>query len=430
MKISLKNKISFSVSGIILLVGLIAVFVVFQFSKDKFLEYEKASIKELITHSVYKVGEIFSNQTKLVEKISEQEELIRYLSSDLIVLQEESILNILKKYEISDDFSAIYLLNKNGKALVSTDPSFVDNNYGFREYFKEAIQGNNYIDMAIGVTSKKAGYYFSTPVKKNNNIIGVVVLKLDPKIVNNVIHLEANEKAKTPSGGGIDLMLVDEYGIVISSSDENKLYKSLGALNLNEFEQERVNTRLADMKIEALEYDQVLNSIGRDASLDIYDPRDNEQEIIELKKIKDTPYSLVLETGVEDILKIVDKIALILSLLVLLAIAISLIFINFFISLFMSPFSKIQKAISEIENDNYNIKIDIKTGDELELLADSFEGLSKKLLKNKINTEKKIENRTKELAKTNRFMTGRELRMKELKKENRELKKELDNKNK
>lgn len=62
---------------------------------------------------------------------------------------------------------------------------------------------------------------------------------------------------------------------------------------------------------------------------------------------------------------------------------------------FLFPIKKLLKGTKEIRKGNYNIKIDIKTGDEFESLAESFNHMTKNL-KQKILEIKKSETKTKE----------------------------------
>ncbi len=75
-----------------------------------------------------------------------------------------------------------YLMDREGKTIASsnrnTPVSFVGKNYGFRPYFKNAMVGESAIYLALGVTSKKRGIYFSAPVMvPPQQVGGVVVVK-------------------------------------------------------------------------------------------------------------------------------------------------------------------------------------------------------------------------------------------------------------
>jgi PAS domain S-box-containing protein len=79
-----------------------------------------------------------------------------------------------------------YLLDAQGNTIASsnqgTPGSFVDHNYGFRPYFREAIQGRPTTFLGQGVTSGEPGIYQSHPLysPEDNRIIGVIVGKFFP----------------------------------------------------------------------------------------------------------------------------------------------------------------------------------------------------------------------------------------------------------
>jgi len=81
------------------------------------------------------------------------------------------------------DTDVCYLMDRQGKTLASSNwnspSSFVNKNYGFRPYFKKAIEGEPYIYLAVGVTTHKAGIYYSCPVSgtESESPSGVVVIK-------------------------------------------------------------------------------------------------------------------------------------------------------------------------------------------------------------------------------------------------------------
>ncbi len=62
---------------------------------------------------------------------------------------------------------AIYLLNSNGKCILSTDCRFLDKNYSFRPYFQDAVRNGQGSYVARGVTSNTIGLYLSKKIDIN-----------------------------------------------------------------------------------------------------------------------------------------------------------------------------------------------------------------------------------------------------------------------
>ncbi|MCG7937026.1 MAG: hypothetical protein JAY68_20510, partial [Candidatus Thiodiazotropha taylori] len=80
--------------------------------------------------------------------------------------------------------SAIYVMDREGNTLAASnwqlEKSFVGINYGFRPYFKTAMNGAVGRDVAVGATSGKLGYYIARPVfdTGSDKALGVVVIKV------------------------------------------------------------------------------------------------------------------------------------------------------------------------------------------------------------------------------------------------------------
>ena len=90
----------------------------------------------------------------------------------------------LDRYNSSMNASVTYLMDANGMTVASSnrkDPdSFVGKSYRFRPYYQEAAKGQPYHYFAMGITSKKRGFYASYPVQNQlGKVIGVVTMKKD-----------------------------------------------------------------------------------------------------------------------------------------------------------------------------------------------------------------------------------------------------------
>lgn len=133
---------------------------------------------------------------------------------------------ILDHFKDALDVNVCYLIDGGGKTIASSNrgasDSFVGKNYAFRPYFRKAIEGSTSLYMALGVTSKKRGVYYSHPIYgKNRDIpIGVAVIKAS------ISPLE-NEFKHVYEG---IVMLTDPHGIVFISNRQDWLYKLLWKL--------------------------------------------------------------------------------------------------------------------------------------------------------------------------------------------------------
>ncbi|MCO3388448.1 sensor histidine kinase [Pseudomonas aeruginosa] len=108
----------------------------------------------------------------------------------------------------------IYLLQPDGTTQVASNwaqaDSFVHRHFAFRPYYREAMQGRLARFFGLGTTSIKRGYYFASAVKEGSRIIGVLVVKVD---LEHIERLWGNSPEQ--------LLVIDNYGVVILSSRED-----------------------------------------------------------------------------------------------------------------------------------------------------------------------------------------------------------------
>ncbi|MFA5110208.1 MAG: PAS domain S-box protein, partial [Desulfobaccales bacterium] len=91
--------------------------------------------------------------------------------------------SVLDRYQHRFGASVAYLLDSNGVTIASSNrgapDSFMGQSYAFRPYFQKAMAGQTARYFALGVTSKKRGFYAAHPVRDQaGRIAGVAVLKM------------------------------------------------------------------------------------------------------------------------------------------------------------------------------------------------------------------------------------------------------------
>lgn len=383
--------------------------------------YEKEHFSFLLTAQSEKISLIFEEARYVVKNIAEDVDVVNYLRSSVRDKQDPNILEKFNLLNLGGRFSSIYLLNSNGIGQVSLDPAFIGQDYSFREYFKNSIAGSPWTQMAIGVTSKKSGYYFSYPVKSNGAVIGVLVGKLDPESIVDVI----NFKQIAPE---TNIMLSDQDGIVIYSNDNKRVFKSLGSLSAEKIKNIKNSKTFEGVEIAPLTYDVVQQKLGALTSEEImnfYDLYDGEDEIIGVVPILSGSYYLIFEESLGRFLALaLDRSLFVAGFIILFGFFIILM-IYLHIGRVLKPLEVLNKGTATVAGGDLNYRINIKTSNELEDLANSFNKMVDSVRASKEEIEAKVKERTRELESMNKFMVGRELKMAELKKENEDLKKRV-----
>lgn len=153
--------------------------------------------------------------------------------------------------------SDIYVMIPNGDTVAAsnfdTALSFVGENFDYRPYFQQAMQGKRGRFFAVGTTSFKRGYYYSAPVLDGDAVLGVIVFKVD---------LEAIEASW--SGGDYEIVVADPEGIVFMTSRKAWLYTGLLPLTPERLARTEEWRRYANASLRELPVERSQTDDGRD----------------------------------------------------------------------------------------------------------------------------------------------------------------------
>jgi len=126
----------------------------------------------------------------ILEKYQSLPELLaidKKLVKALLNPSEHKRIETLNRYletinKVSDTLDT-YLMNKDGLTIAASNWNethpFIGRNFSYRPYFKQAMKGKLGRYFALGSTSSKRGYYFAFPVRKDDEILGAVAIKIN-----------------------------------------------------------------------------------------------------------------------------------------------------------------------------------------------------------------------------------------------------------
>ena len=141
--------------------------------------------------------------------------------------------------------SDIYVMKPGGETIAASNydgpVSFVGENFSYRPYYQDAIQGRQGRFFALGTTSLKRGYYFSAPVGIRGEIKGVVVFKVD------IDAIEASWK-----GDDYEILVSDPEGIVFMTDQPDWLYAGLLPLTPDRLARTEASRRYANATLREL----------------------------------------------------------------------------------------------------------------------------------------------------------------------------------
>ncbi len=390
-KLLLKEKVLLTLSIASIFCLVLAGFVVYFYVNKMLLSNKENEITISSIEQTHETDMNFENNKLFIHMLSTRTRVKEFLLNQTPAKNKE-LTKIFTDYTTSNkDYLAIYLLDTKGVCLISTDPRFIGQDYSFRDYFKNSIKGNSFVDVAIGKTSNQFGYYFSDPVYNDNGeIIGIMIAKVDENAINKPINRSEIVKENT-------VMLVDQFGVVLYSNDESRKLKSLGFLNEGEKEEIKQTNKFLDKEIIPLQYDLVQKEIRTYKSpviLSLYDKEDKDKEIISLVKIRDLPFYLVTEIRLETVSAQVLNTVISLIIIVLIVLIIISLIIYFFIIYFIKPLDKFKLFFTNISKGDFSQEIKIDTQDEFSDMALYTNKMSKDLKDLYENLDNKVKEQT------------------------------------
>ncbi len=153
----------------------------------------------------------------------------------------------LKEINTQFESSDIYLMAEDGTTIAAsnydTNVPFIGENFRYRPYFYDAIDGGEGRFFALGTTSFKRGYYFGAPVVIDGAPRGVVAVKVDVDVIE-----------ETWRGGDFEIVVTDPEGIIFMASQPDWLYHSLLPLTPERLARTAETRRYANARLVELTY--------------------------------------------------------------------------------------------------------------------------------------------------------------------------------
>ena len=221
-------------------------------------EYRKLEL--LATSNASRLDQLIIDIQRVAVQVSTDKDVVGFLAATNLQKQtafrssmQRTLDNVFRS---NPDYDVAYIIDTKGRCLAATDPTFIGQNYAFREYFRFSIQGRPYVSsIIVGTTSGRAGIYFSNPVRsEGGKIVGVAVLKIKGEDIWAIVNaLQAGSQSYA--------FLVDERGVIISHPDKSLLYHSLVPLPANKQKQSETDRLYGVDQIKSLDVPELAAAI-------------------------------------------------------------------------------------------------------------------------------------------------------------------------
>jgi two-component system C4-dicarboxylate transport sensor histidine kinase DctB len=222
-KASAKIKARYAFVGVVVLCILIG-YAAYRNIFDKTIEKEAARHRQNLETVSLSINATLSKYEELPLAIAKDARIHAALSHKSQPAQIGAANQYLAEINQILGTDTIYIMNRDGLTLASSNwdqpDSYVGDNYSFRPYFTGAMQSGIGKFYGIGVASGKPGYYIACPVEIDGKTLGVITIKIRLSEIQSAIG-EFNDY----------LLVTNEDGIVILSSEASQLYKATRLLN-------------------------------------------------------------------------------------------------------------------------------------------------------------------------------------------------------
>lgn len=216
------------------------------------------------------------------------------LVSALLNPREDQRINKLNRYletiNAISDTADTYLMDKDGLTIAASnwqeEHPFVGRNFSYRPYFVEAMKGQLGRYFALGTTSSKRGYYFAYPVRREGEILGVVVIKV------NIDSVERNWGDR-----GENFLVTDPEGVVFITTHAEWRYKTLRQLDPKVHKQIVESKRYPNASLEVLtEFRQDLGNQRQIVHLSSEDNQQNRNHLLLTRNMPEAGWSVHILT--------------------------------------------------------------------------------------------------------------------------------------
>lgn len=391
---SIVTKLVFNATLIIFIGGLLTAIAISYNSYTQILLEEKNTSILDSARKAEILSSFFSSSGDLAESIAENDDVVNWLENKNKENKEKEIKNLLDKLNFKKRHSAIFIADTNGEVLISNEDLLEGININNRSYFKKSVLGYAGSDVVLDKVEAKKSYFISRPItNENNQIIGVIVLKINPENVNKILSAEVSETQ-------VD-MLVDSSGIIACSTDRERIFKSLAPLD--EITKRKIEIeKFAEQEIIGLNYYDLNQKIksGLTETQNLEEGGEN-NKFFTISAIKKTSFFLVTETDIKHIQAPAIKSALLLFIPTLLTSLVMIIVIFFLIKSLLKPLETLKETTKLIGLGNFELDKKINTGDEIDELENTILKTSLQLKEAYTRVEDKVKQRTEEIEKKN-----------------------------
>ncbi|WP_105618694.1 methyl-accepting chemotaxis protein [Vallitalea okinawensis] len=336
---SLKQKIMIPV----LLVAVLGISVLTSVSFFKAQEILIDDIKEITENKVLKL--VVSTDSWLQKAISKIDVL-----STTDAVQGQSFKDvkdyISKNSELFNDFESIIMSDKSGDFLSTTGSG---GNIKERAYFPKVMNGETVIsDPVISKATGNPIIVIAGPITNNSgNVVGLIGGTVNLSLITDVVN---TEKLGTTGYA----YMIDQNGLVMAHPNEDLIFQA----------------NFLDHESKSL-VDITTKMVNREIDSDDY-TFEGKEKIASYAPIPSTGWSIAMSAYYDELTEDIDQFRNLILFIASLTVLLISVAIYLLISKSIQPLKKMTNITKDVAAGNLTVTVDIKSNDEIGLLADNF----------------------------------------------------------
>jgi PAS domain S-box-containing protein len=264
---SSRSKTKLVVTALFTLIGsLLAVFACEHVSLFLHRKHQRPITETLATELNTSIVQFFSQSLNF---LAAREEIAQVCSGNAAVDNPE-LLRILNTAQGALNVSLVYVMNRDGTVIgcsnIPEEISLTGNNYRFRPYFFLALAGKPCLFPAVGVTTNKSGFYFSSPVYgfERDKPIGVMVIKTKSNALDSFF---------SSLQGKLEAFILSPDGVVFASTQEQWNFRTAWPLPSNRMQELKSSRQFSNYDLAPLPFSlkqSIIHFDGLHATVDFH----------------------------------------------------------------------------------------------------------------------------------------------------------------
>ena len=243
---------------------------------------EYRELELLATSTASRLDQLIIDSQKVVSQVSTEPKVLGFMEAntkekrqELQLAVQSTLNNIVRS---NKNYDAVFIVDRKGKCLASTNSNYVNYDFSSQEYFQEAIQENDYGSALIAdSTSEKSSFYLSQTIwSRQGTVVGIAVLKIKEDNINEIL-----DRLRLESGSYA--FLIDSSGVIINHPEKDYLYRSLTSLSPKVQTKNARNRRYPISQVESLDLPELAEAMidsREPGHTSYFSPLENKRQIV------------------------------------------------------------------------------------------------------------------------------------------------------